>query len=206
MALDGTYSGLQASIADFLNRTDLSASIPDFIVLCEAELNRRLRTRLTVARTTASISNQYETLPSDFQSMVSLLDPNGEPMQQLDTDALSEWTYSLASTGGTPRGFALVGSSIQFVPIPSAAMSITMTYRQRIPALASNTSGNWVSLNHPDVYLFGSLAASAPYLQADDRVQVWGDLFNNAVQSILDADLAQYGQRLTPKPSYTQII
>ena len=47
MALDGTYAGLQASIADFLNRTDLAAAIPDFIVLAEAQMARRFVSRAT---------------------------------------------------------------------------------------------------------------------------------------------------------------
>lgn len=205
MALDGTFSGLTASIADFLNRSDLTASIPDFIILAEAELNRRLRTRLTIARATASISNQFETLPADFSAMVSLLNPNGKPMKQLDTDALSEWTYDQASVPGTPLGFAVVGTSLQFQPVPSAAMNVTLVYRQKIPALASNPTGNWVSLNHPDAYLYGSLVHTAPYLQADERIESWGGLLENAITSILDADLARYGEHLTPKPTYTQI-
>jgi hypothetical protein len=45
MALDGSYAGLQASIADFLNRGDLSTVIPDFITLAEAQMARRLVSR-----------------------------------------------------------------------------------------------------------------------------------------------------------------
>ena len=37
------YTELTASIADTLNRDDLTAVIPDFIKLAEAQLNRDLR-------------------------------------------------------------------------------------------------------------------------------------------------------------------
>ena len=37
------YTGLKASIADFLNRDDLTAVIPDFITLAEAQINRDIR-------------------------------------------------------------------------------------------------------------------------------------------------------------------
>jgi hypothetical protein len=40
-----TYSSLQTAIGDWLARSDLSANIPDFITLFEAEANRTLRTR-----------------------------------------------------------------------------------------------------------------------------------------------------------------
>ena len=42
MAL-ATYSDLKASIADFLNRDDLTAVIPDFIKLAEAQFKREIR-------------------------------------------------------------------------------------------------------------------------------------------------------------------
>ena len=38
-----TYAELKASIADFLNRDDLTSVIPDFITLAEADMNRGLR-------------------------------------------------------------------------------------------------------------------------------------------------------------------
>ncbi len=41
MALD-TYSGLKTTIADYLNRDDLTSAIPSFITLAEAKFNRKL--------------------------------------------------------------------------------------------------------------------------------------------------------------------
>ena len=38
-----TYTGLKASIADFLNRDDLTSVIPDFVALAEAQINRDIR-------------------------------------------------------------------------------------------------------------------------------------------------------------------
>ena len=45
MALDGSYDGLKASIADFLNRSDLTTAIPDFIRMAEAQMTRRFAGR-----------------------------------------------------------------------------------------------------------------------------------------------------------------
>ncbi len=45
MALDGTYTGLQASIAGYLHRADLTSNIPDFVALAEARIARDLRLR-----------------------------------------------------------------------------------------------------------------------------------------------------------------
>ena len=37
-----TNADLQAAIADWLNRSDLSAQIPDFLTLAQLKINRRL--------------------------------------------------------------------------------------------------------------------------------------------------------------------
>ena len=49
MAL-GTYSELKTSIANYLNRDDLTAVIPDFITLTENRLDRELRVRANMIR------------------------------------------------------------------------------------------------------------------------------------------------------------
>ena len=38
-----TYAELQSSIADFLDRDDLTSVIPTFISLAEADMNRQIR-------------------------------------------------------------------------------------------------------------------------------------------------------------------
>ena len=40
-----TYNELKTSLADWLNRQDLTSTIPDFISLAEAQIERQLRTR-----------------------------------------------------------------------------------------------------------------------------------------------------------------
>jgi len=78
------YTELQASIADFLNRSDLTSVITDFITMCEAELNRELRVREMSVRTRAPINSQYVKLPEDFLSMRNI---------ELQTDPVTSLQY-----------------------------------------------------------------------------------------------------------------
>ena len=66
MALSN-YTGLKASIADFLNRDDLTAVIPDFITLAEAQINRDIRHFKMEARSSGqqSSGDEYMQVPSD---------------------------------------------------------------------------------------------------------------------------------------------
>ncbi|NCV21747.1 MAG: hypothetical protein EBV45_07325 [Chloroflexi bacterium] len=50
MATITTYTTLQSTIADYLNRADLTAQIPTFIQMAEADMNTRLRTREMIVR------------------------------------------------------------------------------------------------------------------------------------------------------------
>jgi len=68
MAL-ANFTDLKASVADFLNRSDLTTVIPDFITMCEAGFNRELRVREMSVRTQAPIDSQYVKLPDDFLGM-----------------------------------------------------------------------------------------------------------------------------------------
>jgi hypothetical protein len=71
MALS-TYAELKSSVADWLNRSDLTTAIPDFISLAEAQMERKLRTRQMISRASATISTEYSALPDDFLEVKSL--------------------------------------------------------------------------------------------------------------------------------------
>ena len=67
-----TYTELKASVADWLNRTDLTTEIPDFISLAEAQMERTLRTRQMLTRTTLTVDSEFETTPADFLEVRAL--------------------------------------------------------------------------------------------------------------------------------------
>ena len=60
-----TYSELKSSVADWLNRDDLTSVIPDFIALSEAQYNRSIRHRNMIVRSRASIDARYSATPPD---------------------------------------------------------------------------------------------------------------------------------------------
>ena len=53
------YSELQTAVAAWINRTDLTALLPDFITLAESKLNRRLRTRYQETALTSQTITTY---------------------------------------------------------------------------------------------------------------------------------------------------
>jgi hypothetical protein len=185
-----TYTELKTSIGDWLNRSDLTTAIPDFISLAEAQIERTLRTRQMIVRANASFDAQYGAVPSDFLETKSLklTSTNPQtPLQFLSIDALdNEATNYTAS--GKPKFFGVVGGQFRIVPTPDANYTTELTYYAKLTKLSSSVASNWLLASSPDIYLYGALLQAAPYLQDDARIQTWATLYERALNDLQTAD------------------
>jgi hypothetical protein len=185
-----TYTELKTSIGDWLNRSDLTTAIPDFISLAEAQIERTLRTRQMIVRANASFDAQYGAVPSDFLETKSLklTSTNPEtPLQFLSIDALdNEMTKYTAS--GKPKFFGVVGGQFRIVPTPDSNYTTELTYYAKLTKLSSSVASNWLLASSPDIYLYGALLQAAPYLQDDARIQTWATLYERALNDLQTAD------------------
>jgi len=204
MALSN-YTELQASIADFLNRSDLTSVIPDFITMCEADLNRTLRVRDMSVRTRAPIDSQYVKLPADFLGMrnIDLLTDPVTPLTYKNLQNLD--IHRAGDSTGKPLYYSVMQDSIEFAPVPDGDYTIEIVYYQKIPALSSADADgvNWLLTDHPDAYLYGSLMHSAPYLQADERIGLWAGKYNQILEQIKKSDEQAKFSGSTPSISFT---
>lgn len=209
MAL-ASYSELKSSIADWLNRDDLTSVIPDFISLAEAQIERRLPTQKMVKRSTATIDTPFSALPSDFLSAKSLVLTATAPVQPLTfltEDELDAKKY-LYRTTGTPRYFALIGNQIEVLPPPDTGYAAELTYVATLAKLSDSNTSNWVLERHPDVYLYGALLQAAPYLRDDERIGVWSSLYQNSINDMIvqDERAAFSGSRIAMAVKPTRVI
>lgn len=180
-----TYTELKASIADWLNRADLTAMIPDLVTLAESTLNRVMRNTRMV--TTASLTATTKTVacPTDMLEPLLLeVTTGGAPLEQVNIDQLVALRRHRTRTAGPPKFFALIGRNIELAPAPAASTGLTLAYYQSIPALASNET-NWLLTYHPDLYLYTALLHAAPYLKDDARVAVFGSMLTQQVQAAI---------------------
>jgi hypothetical protein len=193
-----TYSDLKAEVAAWLRRTDLEAEIPTFIALAEAQMNRRLRVRPMAARLSLSWASEYVSLPVDFlaEREVTVVDAGGgrHRLAYLAPEPMD--LASLAPSSGRPRFYGLYGGQMRLHPSPDHAYAAELVYLQAIPALSAAAPTNWMLQSHPDAYLYGALAQSAPYLRADERLQTWAGLFTGVMADIEAADRTGAAARL----------
>ena len=185
------YTSLQAAVTEYLARDQdatLIARIPSFIQLAEAKFNRQLFVRQMELRSIAvvgltSSEPEFIALPSDFQSMrsVRLSSVVGKPCLEFKSGTqMDEYRVATCDVAGQPRYFTVFGDEIELAPTPDATYTIEMVYRQNIPPLASNAT-NWLLTLAPDIYLYGALLESAPYIKEDARIQTWGLGFASAL-------------------------
>jgi len=183
-----TYTELKASIADFLNRDDLTAVIPDFITLAESQINRDVRHWKMEARSSGqqSAADEYMQIPSDWVETIRLhLTGTGTSVVNLiSRDAMADKRQKNEDTSGTPMYYTHADSQFQLYPTPSADTDFELLYFQKLDALSGSNADNWLLLDSPDVYLYGALLHSAPYLAEDQRIAIWAQMYSAAVQRL----------------------
>lgn len=181
MALS-TFAELKTSIASLLNRTDLTSTVPDWVVMCEAELNRRLDTRQMEETTTLTIDGASEALPTGFGGVKGfmLTTNNGIRMDYVTPDGFD----ALSTITGNPIYYTISGSSFYFAAPPAGEFTARLRYRKLLTALSDSAPTNWLLTAHPDVYLYGSAIHSAPYLNDDQRITLWQGKFDQIVEQI----------------------
>jgi len=189
MALS-TYTELKASVADWLNRSDLTAAIPDFISLAESQMERVLRTRQMIVRSNASFNVEFGATPADFLEVKSFKLSGTNPITPLSfltIDAMDLESSKLSATG-KPRFFSVVGTQFRLAPTPDTNYATELTYYAKLSKLSASVSTNFILDSSPDAYLYGSLLQAAPYLQDDNRIPVWAGLYERALTDLQVAD------------------
>ena len=182
-----TYTELKSAVADFLNRDDLTAAIPTFISLAEAGFDRVLRTRQMVARTSLTVNSEFEALPADFLESRALKVAGSYPMQFVAIEDMDTLAAQYPSAG-EPTHYTTMGSELRFHPVPDTSYTAELTYFQAVDKLSGSVASNWLLTAAPDIYLYGALMQSAPYLKDDARLTVWGQLYTSAVEQLNRAD------------------
>ena len=180
------YSELQTNIASWLNREDLTAIIPTFVDLCEADLNRSLRCREMICRATATLDSQFISLPNDFLEIRNI-QLNSSPPRGLEfvtLDYADQMRGSEHYSSGQPKYFTVHDGTIEVIPSPDAEYTIELSYYQKVASLTSSVTTNWVLNSHPDIYLYGSLMHSAPFLKEDERFVLWGGRYRQFVADL----------------------
>lgn len=172
-----TYTELQAAVADWLNRSDLTARIPDFIALAEEKFDRRLRVRameLPLAET--AIVDGLISIPTNTLAVKTLwvTGYEGAPLKSQSLEAVIA-----SGSDGVATLYAWQQTSWRF----NGSGSVQGVLYRSIPRLAG-VSSNWLLTAHPSAYLFASLAEAAVYMRDAESVLLWSSRSDAVIDEI----------------------
>lgn len=173
-------------MADWLNRSDLTSAITDFVSLAEAQMERDLRTRQMIVRANATVNTEYSALPDDYLEAKSFKLTGTNPISPLvfqSINAMDDLQVSYTSSG-QPKYFCVIGGQIRVLPVPDTSYVSELIYYAKLSKLSNSNTTNWLLTLSPDVYLYGSLLQAAPYLQDDARIQVWAGLYQKGIDAL----------------------
>ena len=186
MALN-TYSALKASIANWLNRTDLTDEIVDFISLTEADFNSKLRIRKMISETTITIDAETEDLPTGFLQIRDFFIVSGStklPLRYMTPSQMD--SIKGTSTTGTPEVYTILGDKLRFAPKPDSTYTATLNFYKKFDALSDSNTSNFILSDHPAIYLYGALYHATNFLGGIDKmlVQKWQQMYATAMERL----------------------
>ena len=199
-----TYATLQTAVANWLDRSDLTDRIPEFIDLAEARLNRVLRLQLMVnvdtttlgsAATLVAGTRDYA-LPSGYLQMIDFA---------LTTDPITPLSYITpenmnrmwaGSQLGIPEAYTIFSNNSSGTPVPTVKLgpspagtyTYSMMFYKKISALSTDNTTEAMLTDNPDIYLYGALMEAEPFLMNDARVQLWATAFQESVRALQEQD------------------
>jgi len=127
-------------------------------------------------------------LPTDFLEMRDLF-TQGNPRMPVSYMSPSAFTRNARATeSGRPVDYSVIGSEMNFAPIPDGSYVLEMLYYAKPTALSDTTTSNVFLANYPDLLLYGSLAQAEPYLMNDARLATWASLYASTLELIATSD------------------
>ena len=182
MAL-ASYANLTAAVADWLHRSDLTTPIADFVVIAENRINREVRCADMETAYSGTIASGVIAVPTDFLEWKAVyIDSSGANRLQPKSWEWVLQNYPQRSASGLPKFIARNASNFEFGPYPDSTYAVKGTYYKRLAATA--TTWHNLAAEYPDLYLFGTLAASAPYIGDDPRLPMWESMYREIRDSI----------------------
>jgi hypothetical protein len=185
------YSELQSTAfeyADCTADTSTTAQYANFLQLVESRLNRATFTREQEGESyTTLVGSTYTyALPTDFGRLRNIgvkVDLNTS--SNVATFVPPEFYDSYVASGGEVTVYTTFGNNVKIWPVVDGHL-LEILYYKKIPPLTAIASTNWVSLNHPDLYLYGLLVEICSFRKDWETSKLWEERFISTIGLLAD--------------------
>ena len=177
-----TYSDMIDTVGRWLDRDDLLPLIPDFISLAQVRINRKLRVMdMENTATTTLVSGQTRyALPCGFLLARNIyVDGVSGNLDYFTPDLFVNLKSTLPLTG-----YTIVGDEILLNA--AATGDLVIDYFKGYDYLSTTNEINWLTVKAPDLLLYASLLEAEAYLMTDERIPLWKEAFDTALDDLND--------------------
>lgn len=171
---DADYLGLRQSVAKWLNRTDLTDQISDFVRLAEHEHRRDVRVQAMEEVATGTLINGVLSYPIGFLEARHLA-IEGKQYHYIGLQSLR----NLQRVGVVRRVFTHVGQTIE--TSGGGSGQYVLDYYAAIPNLTEDADSNWLLQNAYDVYLWKACEKACIWLRDADGAMAYRQLYTDAL-------------------------
>ena len=160
-----TYSELKTAVAAWLNRTDLTSVIPDFVTMAESDIRIDVRCKSMEEIATGSLTGETLAHPTGYIE-AKMLYVDSATYVYVTPDR-----YYTLGEDATDKVFTSIGDS--FYIKGATTQDYTLIYYKAFDAFSGASDTNWLLTNYPDVYLSGACRHGAHYLKDYDEESRW---------------------------------
>ncbi len=187
-----TYSSLTQDLKDWMENdgTEFSNETDNFIGLAEQRIVRDIDPQAftTSAYSSFNVNDRFVTKPTDALIIRHLLYLDSDSKRNFLEKKTDEFIYDYwptSATTGTPKYWTDYNDTELLVaPTPSAALTIEMSYVQRLDTLSSSNTTNWLTINAQELLLFGALMEACTFSKNREDLQIYSQRYKAAVDSI----------------------
>lgn len=176
MAL-GNYAELKTAVASWLNRSDLTSAIPDFVALAEADIRRDVRVQAMESIASGTLTGETLAAPDRLIEVRRLVVGSTSRVFNYVTP---EQYQVLSAQSATWPVFTIVGTNL-YILAGSSGTSYSLMYSAAFAAFSADGDTNALLTSHPDVYLAGACKYGAIYLRDDAEAAKYGAMYQAAV-------------------------
>lgn len=125
------------------------------------------------------VDSRYSILPDDFLGERGIY-ITASRRRPLDHISPVEMDRESETATGRPETYTINGDELEFNKAPDQTYTGVMRYFAEVEPLSDGNTTNIILSLYPDLYLYGALIASAPFLYNDERIGVWNGLYQIA--------------------------
>ena len=188
-----TYATLKTAIQNYCETSETTFDNNLSVFIKEAEERVLKNVEMPVFRKnvtgTATASNTYLSMPSDFLAPYSLAVISSSVYYYLllkHVSFIRDYTPN-SSTTGLPKYYALFDDTTFLLgPTPDSNYNFELHYKYRPASLTAGADGGrtWLSTNAPDALLYGSLVEAAAFLKSPEEVGQYEQRFKEALGAL----------------------